>query len=462
MPFAARQLVEEGVYRLNMAAKYARDSMKVVVVGGGAAGCAAAAQAAKLGADVLLLERTDMLLGCALRAGQMNINGRFTVSEEAKAMGGEDMLETFESVTIHQGHFDALKECGHNLSYLYDLGRAETACRKTLGKLGVEIEFESRVTGVVKKDERNLGAVTLSDKRRLEADVFVDATGTFGTISQCSRYGPGCVMCIMRCPTFGNRVSIATEAGAQELTQRRTIDGEEYVGGTTASVIMYKETLDPSLRTELDEKGAVVIPLPRELVDYKKLKYKASTAFAGKELAESVLLFDCGFVAKARHLTYLPLRDLRKIPGFQDVMIEHTQNPVSHKRAGFIRFVSICLRDDAMRVEDFDNLLCAGEKSGPFHGVVDCIVSGDLAGYNAVKIAAGRDPLILPRTTILGDFTSWIREQSQTKEGLSESHSLGGGRYFSRMKELGLYSTDARAIHERVERQGFKGVLAKT
>ena len=37
--------------------------MKVVVIGGGWAGCAAALSAAKQGAEVMLAERTDMLLG---------------------------------------------------------------------------------------------------------------------------------------------------------------------------------------------------------------------------------------------------------------------------------------------------------------------------------------------------------------------------------------------------------------
>ena len=36
---------------------------KTVVIGGGWAGCAAALTAEKAGADVTLLERTDMLLG---------------------------------------------------------------------------------------------------------------------------------------------------------------------------------------------------------------------------------------------------------------------------------------------------------------------------------------------------------------------------------------------------------------
>ena len=49
---------------------------KIVVIGGGWAGCAAALTAEKAGADVTLLERTDMLLGTGLVGGIFRNNGR--------------------------------------------------------------------------------------------------------------------------------------------------------------------------------------------------------------------------------------------------------------------------------------------------------------------------------------------------------------------------------------------------
>jgi glycine/D-amino acid oxidase-like deaminating enzyme len=59
--------------------------MKVVVVGGGWSGCGAALSAAKQGAEVVLIERTDMLLGTGLVGGIMRNNGRFTAAEELKS-----------------------------------------------------------------------------------------------------------------------------------------------------------------------------------------------------------------------------------------------------------------------------------------------------------------------------------------------------------------------------------------
>ena len=56
--------------------------MKIVVTGGGWSGCAAALSAPKTGADVTLLERTDMLLGTGLVGGIMRNNGRFTATRK--------------------------------------------------------------------------------------------------------------------------------------------------------------------------------------------------------------------------------------------------------------------------------------------------------------------------------------------------------------------------------------------
>ena len=53
----------------------------VVIVGGGYAGCSAAATAAKAGAEVLLLEKSDMLTGRGCLTGVLGGQGGFTVRE---------------------------------------------------------------------------------------------------------------------------------------------------------------------------------------------------------------------------------------------------------------------------------------------------------------------------------------------------------------------------------------------
>jgi hypothetical protein len=374
-----------------------------------------------------------------------------------KAMGGGDVFEALRSVMIHPQVDIPSTENG----YAYDVTLSEFAVRKLLEKYGVDLRMESRVDRVIQREKGVIEAVAASGGQTEVADSFVDASGTFGTIEQCSTYGPGCVMCILRCPTYGDRYSIATAAGAPELVRRRVIDGVEYVGGTIASVCMYKNTLSPEIREALEKKGYVHIPLPREYIDYRKLATKASTAFDSKLLAENVILVDIGVVAKAFHLTYFPQERLRRIPGLENVVIEHTQNPVGHGRASFVRYLSMTTRDNSLRVSGFKNLFCAGEKSGPLHGVCDVIVTGCVAGYEAAREAFGLEPIEIPTDSIVGDFLSFISERTTTPRGLEKSYSLGGGEYFKRMQKLGLYSRDPAEVRSRIERLGLTDIFAK-
>ena len=64
---------------------------KIVIAGGGWSGCAAAIEAKKLGAEVTLLERTDMLLGTGLGGGVMRNNGRYPATEDMIAMGSGEL-----------------------------------------------------------------------------------------------------------------------------------------------------------------------------------------------------------------------------------------------------------------------------------------------------------------------------------------------------------------------------------
>ena len=49
--------------------------------------------ARKQGAEVVFLERADMLLGTGLVGGIMRNNGRFTAAEEMIAMGGGELFQ---------------------------------------------------------------------------------------------------------------------------------------------------------------------------------------------------------------------------------------------------------------------------------------------------------------------------------------------------------------------------------
>jgi len=47
----------------------------------------------------------------------------------------------------------------------------------------------------------------------------------------------------------------------------------------------------------------------------------------------------------------------------------------------------------------------------------------------------------------------------QTEAGMGKKFTFSGSVYFERMKDLGLYSTDVAAIHQRVADTGLTGVF---
>ncbi|MDP2727386.1 MAG: FAD-dependent oxidoreductase, partial [Dehalococcoidia bacterium] len=264
----------------------------------------------------------------------------------------------------------------------------------------------------------------------------------------------GCVMCIYyRCPTFGDRVSIATKAGARELMRYRP-DGTP--GAVGSALTLYKDSLSSELREELEKVGKLAVPLPKHMVDYQKADNMG--AVHPKERMENIHLLDIGPVAKCQTLCYFPLEWFRQIPGFERA---HIEDPAGGGRFNKIGKVSMAPRDDSLLVEGFENLFCAGEKCGPISGVAECISLGALAGHNAVRAAVGEKPLILPVTTAIGDFIAFTGEKMRTEPILRNGYGLAGHSYFPRLVEKGLYTTDATKIKMYIEEAGLTGALAK-
>ncbi|AAK79825.1 flavin-dependent dehydrogenase [Clostridium acetobutylicum] len=76
--------------------------MKVIIIGAGWAGAAAAITAKKAGADVIVYEKTDMILGLGNVGGLMRNNGRYTAAEELIALGAGDLINITDANTRHK------------------------------------------------------------------------------------------------------------------------------------------------------------------------------------------------------------------------------------------------------------------------------------------------------------------------------------------------------------------------
>lgn len=426
---------------------------RVVVIGGGWSGCAAALAAYQAGADsVVIVERTDYLLGTGLVGGIMRNNGRFTAAEEMIALGGGILFEVADSVSVHK-NFDFP---GHKHASMYDVTKIEPAVRSVLEETGIEVNLIHRVTKI-NRSNGSIESIHMENGTDIEGDIFLDTTGTVGPQKNCTRYGGGCVMCIVRCPTFGPRVSISGLAGAEDRNGLRA-DGE--IGVMSGSCKLSKDSLDPALSAELTQKGLVIVPLPKTAADknYAKLGAKACQQYALPEYADNVILLDTG---QAKMMTsYVPIEDLRQVPGFEKARYE---DPYSGSLGNSIRYLDVTRRDNTMKVEcEVDNLYCGGEKAGLLVGHTEAIVTGTLAGHNAMRQLAGRSPIELPHDLAVGDAISYVRTEMDKPGGMAKKYTFSGSVFFERMKERHRYTTDVDLIKKRVDSTGLTDVFAKS
>ena len=423
---------------------------RVVIVGGGWAGCGAALAAKRAGADVVMLERSDSLLGAGQVGGIMRNNGRFTAAEEMIAMGGGDLFKLCDDTSRHTN----IEFPGHKHANLYDVALMEPVVRRYLQEQQMEIWTVSRVTNVI-FGENKIDAVELENGQVFEGDVFVEATGTMGPQGNCRKYGNGCAMCITRCPTFGGRVSIAERVGVKE-TKGVKPDGS--FGSMSGSCKLNKDSLDKGLVRELDQTGVALIPLPKDVAAHKKelLAIKSCQQYALPAFAENVILLDTGH-AKLMAPFY-PLIELRKLPGLENARFE---DPYAGGMGNSMRFLAMSPRDNHLKVEGVDNLFCGGEKAGLLVGITEAICTGALAGHNAACYALKKKLVELPRSLAVGDMIAHVRDEMQTEAGMKKKFTFSGSVYFDRMMELGLYTTDVEKIKTRVSDAGLTGFFAQ-
>ena len=420
---------------------------KVVIVGGGWAGTGAAVAAKNAGADVVVLERTDMLLGTGLVGGIMRNNGRMTATEEAIAMGGGEVFEVIDENCRHKN----INFPGHQHASLYDIATIEPAIRKLFDKKGIEYHLQSRVTDAVVEDGV-IKSVTTASGDTYEGDVFVEATGSAGPMNNCSKYGNGCAMCVLRCPTFGGRVSLAGKIGIEEKMGKKA-DGS--IGAMSGSCKLHKDSLSPEIQKQLNETGVAVVPIPEHLRKGEAaLATKACQQYALKEFNENVVLLDTGH-AKLMS-PYYPLKTLRQIPGFENARFE---DPYSGGIGNSMRYMALSPRDNSLKVFGAKNLFCGGEKAGLLVGHTEAIITGTLAGANAVRFAVGKELLTIPTSLAVGDAIAHVNEMMKTEEGMGKKYTFSGAQYFKRMQELGLYVTDVAEIKARVEKAGMTDIF---
>ena len=333
---------------------------KVVVIGGGWAGVAAAVRAKKCGAEVTIVEKTDLLLGLGNVGGIMRNNGRVTAAEENIALGAGELFEIIDKCSIHKN----ISFPGHDHADFYDVTMVEPEVRKLMDKLRIEVRFMDRATDVV-KENGELKGVRSASGDVIYGDAFVEATGSAGPMGNCMRYGNGCSMCILRCPSFGPRVSITEKMGLDDLMALKA-DGTR--GAFSGSCKIEKKTLSKKLQRRLEKDGFAVVPLPEDMVNKEKLSKKVCRQYALDAFAENLIIIDTG-CAKLMS-PYFELEKLRQVDGFENARFI---DPYAGGRGNSVRYMSVGVRDEYMRACGTDNLFLGGEKSGFFVGHTEAI-----------------------------------------------------------------------------------------
>jgi hypothetical protein len=366
------------------------------------------------------------------------------------AMGGGEIFQRIDQNCLHRN----VEFPGHCHASLYNVATMEPLIKRFLLEKGVDIQLSTRIDDVEMEGTR-IRAVSGrqgGEQVRFFGDVFIDTTGTAGPPGNCTKYGNGCVLCILRCPSFGGRVSLAAKAGVKEMVGRK---GDQ-IGAMSGSCKLLKESLSREVFDTLNQKGVVVIPIPLSAKSVGKLSTKACQQYALPEFEENIILLDTGH---AKLMTaFYPLEILRQVPGCENARYE---DPYAGGVGNSMRYIGMSPRDDALKVEGIDNLFCAGEKAGLLVGHTEAIVTGVLAGYNAVRWVRREKALVLPATLAIGDAIIHVREQMGTEAGLGYKYTFSGSVYFDRMKQKGLYTTDIREIERRVDQAGLAGIFAK-
>ena len=140
---------------------------KVVVIGGGSAGMLLTIGARKAGAEVVLLEKQDQLLGIGRIAGSMDVGGRYPLHLEILEMGAPEVNEVLDEVSLdNMDNYRASHYPWHSLpgseemtkhSWIYNVMTAEPALRRLLEKWGVEIIWRCRAVDLEKEGRGSPG-----------------------------------------------------------------------------------------------------------------------------------------------------------------------------------------------------------------------------------------------------------------------------------------------------------------
>lgn len=399
-----------------------------------------------------------MLGGCALLGGMVE-QKLDCPKTEIKFMGGEKIFDVMDQCIIHKKIAYPFPKPSGTICDVHDAMKLDPALKKCIIKSEIELMLQTRCVNVVMQ-ENKIKSVILhkfnsSGEIELNVDAVVDATGGAGGMNFCKKYGNGCVSCIMRCPTFGCRVSIAERAGVKEL-QGLTKYGN--VGTLSSAYSLIKDSIAPYIVEEIERDGCGVYPVPKELVNYQRTRSITASGNADDGFAENMIVVDNGF-AKIMAAGFRPLEELHKIPGFENARYAE---PIAGGVGNAIRYMAITPHENTLQAHGVSNLFVAGEKVAA-NGIVEAAILGLIAGHNALCVASNKcDKLfIADDDTFIGSYINYLCNHKQTKKDLESRTHMWVGSFFDDAQKSGIYTVDKEKILDRINDKKLKNLLTK-
>ena len=494
---------------------------KVVIIGGGWSGCAAALAARKAGAEVTLLEKTDMLLGLGNVGGIMRNNGRFTAAEENIALGARELFDITDRCSRHVN----IDFPGHKHASLYDVMKVEPNVRRLLREKGVDVRLMARAVDVVLQKSGH-GACGSGDRDR--------RSGGIGHSGEARRSNTGCgeVHSVgngydsgvtehpdktrysntepfdngdMQDAVIEKLILAGNPAGIGGDTEQ-TIEGDVFVettgstgpmgncltyGNGCCMCVLRCPAFGPRVSISARaggsdimgrrrdgsfgafsgsgklEKGSLSAEIQNKLNEEGVAVIPLPHAAVKKEKLDMKVCKQYALQEFAENIVLLdtgyakimtPFFDLETLRQIPGFENARYADPYAGGKGNSIRYLSVAERDNTMRVMKIRNLFCGGEKSGLFVGHTEAISTGSLAGHNAVRYLKGMRPLELPAGIAIGDLIAYANKSLESEDGLMTRYTFSGAEYFQRMKEKGFYSTDPDEIRQRIRRFGLENI----
>lgn len=492
-----------------------------MIIGGGWSGCAAALAARKAGAEVTLLEKTDMLLGLGNVGGIMRNNGRFTAAEENIALGARELFDITDRCSRHVN----IDFPGHKHASLYDVMKVEPNVRRLLREKGVDVRLMARAVDVVLQksghgacgsgdhDRRSGGIGHSGETRRSNTGFGEVHSGSNGYDSGVTEHSGETRRSNtepfdngdMQDAVIEKLILAGNPAGIGGDTEQ-TIEGDVFVettgstgpmgncltyGNGCCMCVLRCPAFGPRVSISARaggsdimgrrrdgsfgafsgsgklEKGSLSAEIQKKLNEEGVAVIPLPHAAVKKEKLDMKVCKQYALQEFAENIVLLdtgyakimtPFFDLETLRQIPGFENARYADPYAGGKGNSIRYLSVAERDNTMRVMKIRNLFCGGEKSGLFVGHTEAISTGSLAGHNAVRYLKGMRPLELPTGIAIGDLIAYANKSLASEDGLMTRYTFSGAEYFQRMKDKGFYSTDPDEIRQRIRRFGLENI----